>query len=217
MKLLVYTIGGQKMGIDITVWNDIDLGGNDAFLAIEDNGSIPTDYVDISSILNWDNYGGEAGLNEGQIRQEIKKLQPSNLDDLTPEEVVVFETLSIFDGRYYKEKSGAMTTTSKNLQTYDTLTVDVEAGTYDLNCFFVCSVYSTSKSMNYTIHLDDVSICILDELSIEVKDTKNEIPINFRKDIVLGAGSHDISIKFSSSNNITSKIYGSSISLTKVS
>ena len=76
MKLLVYTIGGQKIGIDIQTWNDSMLSGNAAFLAIEDGGTIPTDYVDISSTSNWDNFGHATTASTVTIKEEIIKLIP---------------------------------------------------------------------------------------------------------------------------------------------
>ena len=77
MKLLAYTINGQTIGIDIEVWNDTILSGNTAFLAIEDGGTIPTDYVDISSVSNWDNFGGSTTATTATIKEEIIKLIPN--------------------------------------------------------------------------------------------------------------------------------------------
>ena len=77
MKLLTYTIGGQKIGIDIITWNDTMLSGNTAFLAIADTGSTPTDYVDVSSTANWDNFGAITTLTAVEIKEEIIKLIPN--------------------------------------------------------------------------------------------------------------------------------------------
>ena len=74
MKLLAYQINGQTIGIDIGVWDDAMLSGNTAFMAIADTGSTPTDYVDISSIVNWDAYGTQTTLTNVEIRIEITKL-----------------------------------------------------------------------------------------------------------------------------------------------
>ena len=76
MKLLVYTIGGQKIGIDIQTWNDAMLSGNTAFMAIADTGSTPTDYVDISSTVYWDQFGSITTLSAAEIKDEIVKLIP---------------------------------------------------------------------------------------------------------------------------------------------
>lgn len=76
MKLLVYTIAGQKIGIDIQTWNDAMLSGNTAFMAIADTGSTPTDYVDISSTVYWDQFGSITTLSAAEIKDEIVKLIP---------------------------------------------------------------------------------------------------------------------------------------------
>jgi hypothetical protein len=77
MKLLTYTIGGQKIGIDIQTWDDAMLSGNTAFMAIADTGSTPTDYVDISTTVYWDIFGGLTTLNIVEIKNEILKLIPN--------------------------------------------------------------------------------------------------------------------------------------------
>jgi len=86
MKLLAYTISGQTIGIDIGVWGDAMLSGNTAFLAIADTGSTPTDYVDISSIVNWDAFGSNTTLTDIELRIEITKLVTL---DPTPEEIEI--------------------------------------------------------------------------------------------------------------------------------
>jgi len=93
MKLLAYTIGGQKIGIDIQTWNDVILSGNTAFLAIADTGSTPSNYTDISSIINWDNFGFSAGLTDAQLKQEITKLVTPTP---TPEELIVLQKWGIY-------------------------------------------------------------------------------------------------------------------------
>jgi len=76
MKLLVYTIGGQKIGIDILTWNDAMLSGNTAFMDFADTGSTPTNYVDISSTVYWDRFGTQTTLTDAEIKNEIIKLIP---------------------------------------------------------------------------------------------------------------------------------------------
>ena len=88
MKLLAYTIGGQTIGIDIGVWDDDMLSGNTAFLAIADGGTIPTDYVDISSTAYWDQFGGNTTLDAAEIKNEIIKLIP---DEPTAQEYEILE------------------------------------------------------------------------------------------------------------------------------
>jgi len=88
MKLLAYTIDGQKIGIDIQVWEDTILSGNTAFIAIADTGSTPTDYVDISSTVYWNEFGGATTLTDAEIKSEIVKLIP---DKPTPEQYGMLE------------------------------------------------------------------------------------------------------------------------------
>ena len=92
MELLVYTIGGQKIGIDIGVWDDAMLSGNTAFMVIADGGTIPTDYVDISSTVYWDKFGGMTTLNAAEIKDEITKLLSGTP---TPEEAQILAYYSI--------------------------------------------------------------------------------------------------------------------------
>jgi hypothetical protein len=92
-KLLTYTIGGQKIGIDIKSWNAAMLSGNTAFITIPNTGSTPTNYTDISSIIYWGQFGNAAGLTDAQVKQEL-----TNLITLTPtpEEVIVLQEWGIY-------------------------------------------------------------------------------------------------------------------------
>jgi len=92
-KLLAYTIGGQKIGIDITSWNDAILSGNSAFITIVDTGSTPSNYTDISSIINWSQFGEPAGFTYSQVKQEITKLITPTP---TPEEIAIFQVWGIY-------------------------------------------------------------------------------------------------------------------------
>lgn len=56
--LYAYQISGQTIGVDIGTWNTVDLNGNPAFQIILSGQTAPTGYVDISSIVNWDKFGG---------------------------------------------------------------------------------------------------------------------------------------------------------------
>lgn len=76
-KLLAYTIGGQKIGVDITSWNSVILSGNSAFITIADTGSTPTNYTNISSVDNWNKFGNPAGFTDAQVKDEIYKLIPN--------------------------------------------------------------------------------------------------------------------------------------------
>jgi hypothetical protein len=77
-KLLAYTIGGQKIGIDIQTWNDQMLSGHTAFTTMADNGTPPANYVDISSVAYWSQFGNPAGFSDAQVKAEIVKLIPGS-------------------------------------------------------------------------------------------------------------------------------------------
>ena len=93
MKLLVYTIGGQQIGFDILTWDAAMLSGNTAFMAITDTGSTPTNYVDVSSMVNWDRFGSLTTLTDTEIKTEITKLIT---DTLTQEEIAILEDWGLF-------------------------------------------------------------------------------------------------------------------------
>jgi len=76
-KLLAYTIGGQKIGVDILSWDTTMLGGNPPFKVIADTGSTPANYTNVSSVTMWDTYGSLVGFTEVQKKTEILKLIPS--------------------------------------------------------------------------------------------------------------------------------------------
>jgi len=50
--LLAYQINGQTIGVDLQQWNGDDLHGNLAMKIIRSGDTIPSGYVDISSITN---------------------------------------------------------------------------------------------------------------------------------------------------------------------
>ena len=54
-QLLGYTINGQVVGIDILQWNIPNYG--QAYLIINSGSTIPSGYTNISSIINWDQFG----------------------------------------------------------------------------------------------------------------------------------------------------------------
>ena len=88
MKLVAYQISGQTIGVDIKVWENTILSGNTAFIAIADTGSTPSDYVDISSVDNWDDFGGFTTLSVAEIKSEIIKLIP---DVPTSQQLAILE------------------------------------------------------------------------------------------------------------------------------
>ncbi len=54
--LLAYQISGQTIGIDIESWDTNSLGNNESFKLIISGQTIPTGYIDISSITNWNSF-----------------------------------------------------------------------------------------------------------------------------------------------------------------
>ena len=55
--LLAYKIGDEIVGIDLDSWTSEQLNGNQPFKMIYSGDTIPSGYVDISSIVNWDKFG----------------------------------------------------------------------------------------------------------------------------------------------------------------
>jgi len=77
MKLLAVNINGQVLGVNILSWSTPTVSGCTPFLAIADNGVIPANYCNISSVTNWDKLGGNTTLSQGEIKAEIVKLIPN--------------------------------------------------------------------------------------------------------------------------------------------
>jgi hypothetical protein len=72
--VLGYTISGQTIGIDITSWNGADLNGNLPFRIINSGATIPSGYTDISSIVNWDEFGESIANDYMVVRFELRDL-----------------------------------------------------------------------------------------------------------------------------------------------
>jgi hypothetical protein len=77
MKLLAVNINGQVLGVNILSWSTPTVSGCTPFLAIADNGVIPANYCNISSVTNWDKLGGNTTLSQGEVKAEIVKLIPN--------------------------------------------------------------------------------------------------------------------------------------------
>lgn len=71
--LLGYQVNGQTIGVDIFGWEG-DLGGNKPFKIINSGTTIPTGYVDISSIVKWNQFGSEVANDYLVVRFEIKAI-----------------------------------------------------------------------------------------------------------------------------------------------
>lgn len=58
-KILGYRIRGNEIiGIDTNTWYDSDLNGNEPFKIILSGETIPSGYTNITSIANWNKFGG---------------------------------------------------------------------------------------------------------------------------------------------------------------
>lgn len=99
MKLLAYTLNGEKLGVEKTSWNDEEFSGI-PFSACTDNTTIPSNYSDISSIYNWGRYGETVNLNYVQIRNAIKNLLPNDLSTLSSDETTILHQYNLYE--YYK-------------------------------------------------------------------------------------------------------------------
>ena len=99
-ELLAYTITGRTytgeteyydwsniVGIDINQWTNEDLNGNKPFSFIFSGETIPNNYSIISSIENWDKFGGEVANDYLVIKDQVKFLmQEIGWDNLTSNE-----------------------------------------------------------------------------------------------------------------------------------
>jgi len=77
-KLLAYQINDQTVGIDLVSWKNDGLNGNDPFLIINSGGTIPNDYIDITSIENWDKFGNGVANDYLVIKFEIRDIANLN-------------------------------------------------------------------------------------------------------------------------------------------
>lgn len=77
-QLLAYQISGQTVGVDLTSWQIDDLNDNPAFIFIMTGDTIPNNYVDISSIENWDSFGFSIVNDYSCIKFAIKDIVIDN-------------------------------------------------------------------------------------------------------------------------------------------
>lgn len=71
--ILGYELNGQVIGRDIFTWNG-DLNGNKPFKAIVSGDTIPSGYVDISSITTWHLFGNQVTNDYLCYKNQIKLL-----------------------------------------------------------------------------------------------------------------------------------------------
>ena len=76
LNIFAYNVSGQTVGIDTSVWDELDLNGNSPF--ITSASTTLSGYSNISSIQNWDEFGNSAGLRHCKIRSEIKDIYDAN-------------------------------------------------------------------------------------------------------------------------------------------
>lgn len=99
MKLLGYILNGEILGVDKTSWHDFEFSGV-TFSACSDTTIVPSNYANISSLLNWGKLGEGCGLNFITIRNEIKKFIPSDPSTNTNDEIEILNRFCLRD--YYK-------------------------------------------------------------------------------------------------------------------
>jgi hypothetical protein len=72
--LLAYQISGQTVGIDIFSWETSQLNGNEPWKIILSGDTIPSGYVDIDSIENWDKFALEIANDYSVVKFSIKEI-----------------------------------------------------------------------------------------------------------------------------------------------
>lgn len=72
--LLAYQISGQTIGIDINSWNTDDLNGNQPYISINSGDTIPDNYINITSIINWKLFGLECVNDYLVFQRELKNI-----------------------------------------------------------------------------------------------------------------------------------------------
>lgn len=86
-KLLAYTVKSGTLGIDVKEWDSKVLNGYSAFLYIDGEDTIPIGYNDISSIVNWSEFGENTKLDYLAVQREIRGIVGSSIwDELLIEE-----------------------------------------------------------------------------------------------------------------------------------
>lgn len=73
-KLIAYQISGQTVGTELVGWSENELNGNKPFATIFDDEQIPSGYVDISSIQNWNKFGIQNTNDYLVVKDQIKLL-----------------------------------------------------------------------------------------------------------------------------------------------
>ena len=74
-NLFSYNISGTSVH-ELDFYNSNDLDGNSPFKV--SSSTVLDGYFNISSLQNWDKFGGAAGLRHCKIRHEIKDIYDAN-------------------------------------------------------------------------------------------------------------------------------------------
>lgn len=72
MNIFAYNLSGQTIGVDLKSWNSNDLSGSTPFAV--STASTLSEYANITSISNWDEYGGSVGYRHCKVRDEINNI-----------------------------------------------------------------------------------------------------------------------------------------------
>jgi hypothetical protein len=91
MKINAYLIDGHPVGVDIRPWVESQLNGNKPFIISD---LTPDSYQNISSVLNWYNFGALSDVDYIFIREQISLLVSSiGFSALTVEEKLIVSKL----------------------------------------------------------------------------------------------------------------------------
>ena len=99
MKLLAAVVNGQTLGVEKLTWDTFEFSGA-PFIVIEDFETIPTGRTDISSIITWGSFGEVCNMNYVQVRNELQKLIPNDVESLTIQEKDILREYNLY--KYFK-------------------------------------------------------------------------------------------------------------------
>jgi len=157
MNIFAYNISGQTIGVDLSVWNENDLNGNSSFSA--STASTLSGYVNITSIPNWDEFGGVAGYRHCKIRKEIKSIYDiqtgTTWSGYTTDEQKVLSKYFIVD----KDKRDEVLTQDEqddynHYKLYDFLSDDVFESTKNFNPKIAPKSIDYKKDLQKRLHPD---------------------------------------------------------------
>ena len=157
MNIFAYNISGQTIGIDLSSWNSNDLSGSTPFAV--STASTLSEYANITSIPNWDEYGGSVGYTHCKIRHEIKDIYDTQTGTTwsayTLDEKVVLSKYFIVD----KDKRDEVLTDEEqeeynHYKLYDFLSDDVHESMGSVNPKTAPKSIDYKKDLSVRLHPD---------------------------------------------------------------